>query len=162
MAECVFGAQGSGQCEVANIKLTIQITSAAEAARIILSGASSNAHAKEFLLATYGGVFERDIAGNHQSSAALSQSMQDAPSFLTVPGARFTGVRRRRLLQPCICFLTLIWFIDSFCARDAVGRCKYWTADRSTWKHRCIFAPRTLSFTIVIIITIITHLNTSA
>ncbi len=114
MAECVFGAQGSGQCEAANIKLTMQITSAAEVARIILSGASFNAHAKEFLLAAYGGLFERDIAGNHQSSAALSQSMHVARSFLVVPGARFTGVRRRRLLQPCRCLQTFFWFIAPF------------------------------------------------
>ena len=108
----MFGAQGSGQCEAANIKLTMQITSAAEVARII--HASLNAHAKDFLLAAYGGLFERDIAGNHQSSAALSQSMHDARSFLAVPGARFTGVRRRRLLQPCRCLQTLFWFVAPF------------------------------------------------
>jgi hypothetical protein len=36
----------------------------------------------------------------------------------------------------------LFGLLPLFCACKAVGRCKYWTADRSTWKHLCIVAPK--------------------
>ncbi len=73
----------------------MQIINASEVARIILPGANSNPQAKEFLLAAYGSMFERDIAGNYQGSVALAQSLHNAPG-ITLPGVRITGVR-----HPC-------------------------------------------------------------
>ncbi len=72
--------------------LSLQIINVSEAARIILPGANSGPQAKDFLLAAYGEMFDRDIAGNYQGSAALAQSLRDAPR-ITLPGVHITGVR---------------------------------------------------------------------
>ena len=93
MIECVFGSAGSGQCEVAKLSLSIIITSAAEAARIILPGVTTNPNPLELLIATYSGMLERDNTCSHEGAAALAHRISDGNNTIALPGASITGVR---------------------------------------------------------------------
>jgi hypothetical protein len=97
--ECVVGSSGSGQCEVARLSLSIIITSAAEAARIILPAVTSNPNALELLLAAYSGMLERDSTFSHQGAAALAHRVSDGHNTVALPGASITGVRPFLLLR---------------------------------------------------------------
>ena len=134
-ADMVFGVEGSGRCEVAKISLTILITNAGEVAPILFRDSNSNPHTLDFLASVYDVVFERDIARQHASSAALAERFRNTNSNnVTVPGARFTGVRVQLLVAVCAVLLAC-----SFTpCLDRSTCCKVLC---STWKLHCTRAP---------------------
>jgi hypothetical protein len=132
--DMAFGVEGSGRCEVAKISLTILITNAGEVAPILFRDSNSNPYTLDFLAAVYDGAFERAIARQHASSAALAELMRNHSNNVTVPGARFTGVRVQLLVAVCAVLLAC-----SFTpCLDSSTCCKVLC---STWKLHCTRAP---------------------